>query len=703
MIAPPSGSLAVGRVLVADDDELVRLVAGEALTRAGFEVFEASDGAEALSRFVEVRPHVVLLDVDMPEMDGHTACAEIRQAPGGRDTPIMMLTGKDDILSIERAYEAGATDFTSKPVNWLVVAKRVTYLRRSGQLTLELRERRQQLEEVHRLAGIGHWTFDRDQEELRCSRRAMKILGLEQADLALGIEALTDRVVPADLSRVDQQIDLTMLGKEVPEIEFKLDLGEGRVAWVRQRLESQPLPGRANRVAGIVQDVTRERSAEERADYLARYDRATGLANRQNWLKQSEELLESASALSEQAAIAVVGLAEVRDIRMSLGDTVAERVLELSSDRLKSAEGALRDQGYVVHTGRCAEDEFAIAVTSATGRSSASSALGTIEHTLRTSAAIGEHSINLAFPIGVALHPDDGADSASLLQAASDAMRNASRQSSSRLTFVNPSRDEEARRSFLLRNDLHIALERSELGVAFQPQLRSSDGSLAGVEALARWHHETLGHISPATFIPLAEEAGLIQEIGQFVFEQSCQWLETWSEQGLDLRIAVNLSSRQFSDQGLAERLLGTMERYGIPGDRVEIEITESVVLDESAAVESALNRLRAEGLRIAIDDFGVGHSSLRSVAGFSFDTIKIDRSFVQGLPTDNKKTAIVRTILAMARSLGMRTVAEGVEDEAQWAFLRGTCDEVQGFYFSKPIPPQDLLPFAGKRFSVPA
>ncbi|MEM1250363.1 MAG: EAL domain-containing protein [Acidobacteriota bacterium] len=703
MITPPSGALALGRVLIADDDDLVRLVASEALTRAGFQVFEASDGREALSKFLEVRPHVVMLDVEMPEMDGHTACAEIRQAPGGRDTPIMMLTGKDDILSIERAYEAGATDFTSKPVNWLVVAKRVTYLRRSGQLTNELRERRQQLEEVHRLAGMGHWAFDPDKQQLRCSRRAMRILGLEQADLALGIEALTDRVASSDLSRVDQQIDLSLAGKEAPEIEFKLEFGDGRVAWIRQRVESQSGAGKPGHVAGIVQDVSRERSAEERADYLARYDRATGLANRQNWLKQSDELLKRASHIEGQAVIATVGLAEVREIRMSLGDAVAEKVLEISSERLKSAEGALRDQGYLVQTGRCAEDEFAIAVAPTTGGFPATQALGAIERTLRNSASIGEHSINLAFPIGVALHPDDGPSSATLLQSAGEAMRNASRQTCSRLTFVNPHRDEEARRSYLLRNDLHIALERSELGVAFQPQLRASDGFLIGVEALARWHHETLGHISPATFIPLAEEAGLIQEIGQFVFEQSCQWLETWSQQGLDLRIAVNLSSRQFSDPGLAERLLGTMERHGIAGERVEIEITESVVLDESPAVGSALERLRSEGLKIAIDDFGVGHSSLRSVAGFPFDTIKLDRSFVQGIPDDEKKMAIVRTILAMARSLGMRTVSEGVENATQWAFLRDISDEVQGFHFSKPIPPQDLLPFAGKRFSVPA
>ena len=697
-----SGPLELGRVLIADDDEFARMIATEALSSAGFSVTEASNGVEAVALFRSSHPEVVLLDVEMPELDGFGACAEIRQCPGGRDTPILMLTGKDDILSIERAYEAGATDFTNKPVNWLIMAKRVAYMRRSGQLTRELRTRRQQLEEVHRLAGMGHWNFHWDSGELRCSPRAQKILRLPALSSRDALAALTDRIHSEDLNKFDRQLETARLGRPTAEIEYRIVGTDGQETFVRQRIEAVLRPEQ-NSAAAIVQDITRERAAEQRADFLARYDRTTGLANRQTILEMSRGWIPRGPGSKAQLAVVSLGFPELQELRLSLGNEVTNKVLELSAQKLLALEADLLGLGYSYQIGRVAEEEFCVVLSTEQTRGQLPAALARLEATFLATAEIDDHSINLQTPIGVALFPEDGASPESLLQAASQAMRTASSQRATRATFADATMDQEAKQKFMIKNELHLALERSELSLAFQPQLSAEAGELVGVEALARWHHETLGHISPAVFIPLAEEAGLIQQMGQWVFAEACRWQAYWRDQGLDLRMAVNLSSRQFEDPRLADKLLDELERHGLQGRNMEIEITESVVLEQNQSVEDALNALKSAGIRIAIDDFGVGHSSLRSLAGFAFDTIKIDRSFVEGVPEDPKKTAITRAILAMARSLGLRTIAEGIELQEQWHFLTGLCDEVQGFYFSKPLPPEDILTVAGQKFRVPA
>ena len=317
------------------------------------------------------------------------------------------------------------------------------------------------------------------------------------------------------------------------------------------------------------------------------------------------------------------------------------------------------------------------------------------KYSLRSSQpfVLAGHELVISGSIGISVYPEDGTDTDTLLKNADAAMYRAKEQGRNAYRFFSGEMNSHALETLLMTNALRLALERNELLLHYQPRIDLATQRMIGVEALIRWQRPGIGLVSPARFIPIAEETGLIVPIGEWVLRTACAQLRSWQDAGLPaLQMAVNLSARQLAQPDIAQRVASILSETGVDPKSLELEITESMTMQDPAGSVKILGELSSTGVALAIDDFGTGYSSLSYLKRFPIDTLKIDQSFVRGLPADGDDVAITRTIVAMAKGLDLHVIAEGVETEAQLKFLVGEgCEEAQGYLFSKPVPAQDL------------
>jgi len=438
---------------------------------------------------------------------------------------------------------------------------------------------------------------------------------------------------------------------------------------------------------GVGRDVTQATIAEHKVHELARYDSLTGLPNRNMFLGELDRTIARARRNAASFAVCFIDLDRFKNVNDTLGHDAGDVLLRTMATRLR---GSVRDSDLVARLGG---DEFVVLLE---GDPSAAD-LEMIGNKLL--AAIGEPltiqgSVFLVTgSIGIGLYPGDGADAATLLKHADAAMYLAKDKGKNNVQFYTSELADMAARQFEVEAALRLALPRGELLLHFQPKIDIASGRLVGVEALVRWLHPTRGLVLPGDFIPLAEERGLIVAIGRWVIQAACRQLRDWRLAGLKApRVAVNLSARQFASDNLVEDLLDALALYGVAPSALEVELTESVLMADPERANEVLQQLHAIGVRIAIDDFGTGYSSLSYLKRFPAQTVKIDRSFIRGLPSDRDDTAITQAVIAMAHSLGLGVVAEGVETPEQLELLRRLgCDEAQGYLLGRPMPASDL------------
>ncbi len=445
--------------------------------------------------------------------------------------------------------------------------------------------------------------------------------------------------------------------------------------------------GNVTNYVGVFSDITIRKQAEERLNFLANHDPLTRLPNRTSLIAQLEESL-LARVEGGRLAVIFIDLDRFKLINDSFGHQTGDELLRVIGVRLTDAVGA---RGMLARLGG---DEFTLLVTDFESHESLSRIAEDILTVLTRPLRLEEHEVFVTGSIGISLFPNDGTDARTLLKNADVAMYRAKEAGKNTYQFFDAEMNAQTFERLLLENGLRQALERKELVLHYQPQLDAASRELTGVEVLIRWQHPELGLIAPGRFIPLAEETGLIKPIGDWVLSEACRQLTEWDAAGFVVpRVAVNLSARQFEHQMLTYKVSEALARAALLPDRLELEITESMIMQNPGEAIRILNELKALGVKLSIDDFGTGYSSLSILKRFPLDTLKIDRSFIDGVPEDGDSAAITEAILAMAHKLQFTVVAEGVERETQAAFLRYKgCEILQGYLFSKPLPANEFI-----------
>jgi len=689
------------RVLVVDDDPVVRLLASRCLAAMGLAVESAEDGAAAIAAAHRVVPDLVLLDVEMPGLDGFETCAELRRQLPQRETAILIATGHTDKETIDRAFEVGATDFVSKPLDWPLLQHRVRFLLRAHDAFAELRESGQRLENAQRLARVGDWEWHLAEGEMLWSAQVYAVLGVAPGAGAASRAAYLAAAHPEDRPILEKALAAAASEARGFSLDHRIVLPDGEERIVHQEVEVRTGPsGAAEVITGTVQDVTAARRAEERIRYLATYDALTALPNRRLLVEHLERSLGHAVRRGESLALLCVDLDRFRRVNESLGHGGGDRLLQAVAERMLSC---VRSTDFVGRSepggpvlSRLGGDEFTVVLRPVRSGEDAAIAARRILDALRAPFPTGGGEVSLGASIGIALHPGDGDDAETLLRNADAAIEAAKRRGGSVYQFFREAMNERSSRTLQLERLLRLGLARGELSVAFQPQLEVSSGRVVGVEALARWEHAELGVVGPAEFIPVAEESGLIFELGLQVLRLSCRQLAAWKRRGdPPLTVAVNVSGRQLHDPDFARAVEALLREERTDPSCLELEITESALLVDDTATISTLEHLHALGIRLALDDFGTGYSSLSHVVRLPIDVIKIDRGFVADLGSERRGATLVAGVVALGRALGLRVIAEGVETREQHAMLEALgCDVLQGFHVAAALPADALSEF---------
>ena len=561
-------------VLVIDDDPMIRMLVSEAMQQIGFAVAEAENGKEAMEFLERCQPDVILLDVLMPVMDGFQTCKKFRALPQSRHIPVLMMTGLDDIASIDHAFEVGATDFITKPLNYVILGHRVRYLLRTMQAFEAVRKSKK---EIH---------------------------------------------------------------------------------------------------------------------HLAFYDALTNLPNRRLFSDRLQQAVETARRNNHLMGILFIDIDNFKRINDSYGHSVGDKFLRTVAGLLVAclrcsdsvSRGLEEDQ---ISIARLGGDEFTVLLTQLSKAEDAARIAKRIIDAISVPFLLGDEEIVVTPSVGIAIFPYDGDGVEDLVRAADTAMFYAKDNGKNNFQFYTNSMSATAFERLSMENALRKALGSNEFEMYYQPKIDLASNRAIGMEALIRWNHPEMGLVSPADFIPLAEETGLIVPLGEWVLHTVCSQMRCWLDAGLDpLRIAVNLSACQFRQTTLWKMVRRTLQETCIAPELLEIELTESVIMDNIQTSSTVLRDLKKMGVQISMDDFGTGYSSLSLLKRLPLDTLKIDQSFVRDITTDADDAAIVDAVISLAHSLRLRVIAEGVETGEQLDFLREHgCDEAQGYLYARPQP----------------
>lgn len=691
------------RVMLIDDDITSRLLLSAALEQAGIATIEADNGQQALDLIADSGfPDMLVLDVMMPVMDGFEACTRIRALPEGAHIPILMMTGLDDEDSINRAYEAGASDFVSKPLTPQLLIHRIRYMVRAGQAIDALFHSQRRLDAAQRMARIGHWECDLSTNELHWSARALEIIGACPDDARHTLEPLLPLVSLRDRDRVEHWFSTLASVREPTELSHSVDAGGGRERHLRQFVEPHDALAR---LYGAVQDITALRKAEEHIHKLAYFDHLTALPNRTYFLELLDQTLAFARRYDRLGALLFIDLDNFKQVNDTLGHQHGDLLLKSVAKRLinslrtvdrvarYSHSSAFDDKDALHQVARLGGDEFTLLLPEIKHSEDAARVAKRVIEVISEPFSLKGSEVVVTPSIGITIFPLDATRVSDLLRNGDLAMHHAKRAGKHTYKFFDASLNETALRRLRIENALRRALENNELRLHFQPQIDIHSGALRGLEALLRWHHPELGQIPPLDFISIAEETGMILSIGEWVIQTACYELTQWLAQGLSIeRVAVNVSAKQFSNQDLPGQIRRILTGCNLDPCHLELELTESVLMNQAEESVRALRALKTIGVQLAIDDFGTGYSSLSYLKRFPIDRLKIDQQFINNIETDRDNAAIALAVIAMAEAMSLAVTAEGVETLEQLRFLQGRCrGEVQGFLFSRPVPASEI------------
>lgn len=684
-------------ILLIDDDQTLHVWAKRMLPNSGFDLISCADGEAGIEAFKEYAPNIVLVDIEMPQMDGFETCARIRRLPNGVNTPVVMMTVTEDSQKIAQAYEAGATEFIRKPINWEILGHRLHYMVKASNNLQKLAQNELRLSKAKKMARLGDWELQVHSKTLHWSDEIYCLVELSRQEFTPSTDNFWDFIHPDDIRYVGRQVRKAVKTKTTATIEFRVITSKQQERFVSQHIETvKNHKSQLTSLIGTVQDITERKEQENQIRHLAYYDEVTQLPNRIFFLKFLAKTLELAQRNKRNFAILFLDLDGFKGINDTYGHQAGdELLLEISrrlTEGLRCSDLASRYYDHFEHevdVARLGGDEFIILLNELTRPEDAAIVAERIQGWISEPITLGARLAHIGVSTGIAVYPYDGEDSEALLKNADIAMYHAKKMGKGHYQFFHEAMATKALKRLEMETYMHYAVAKKELRLHYQPVIDVATEQLIGAEALLRWESPQLGFLPPNDFISLAEENGMINQFGEWAIREACRQHQVWQQQGIgDLSIAVNLSSLQFNQTSFVPMVAEIIKEYGINPCFLTFELTESMIMADTEKMLKKLNELKSLGVRLALDDFGTGYSSLRYLNRFPLDILKIDRSFIEKLPDSSDASAIVNTILALAKALNLKTVAEGVETLEQQLFLQNTtCNAVQGYHFSKPMP----------------
>ncbi|NWF37459.1 EAL domain-containing protein [Mariprofundus sp. KV] len=698
---------ALATIMVVDDDEILRETLTEILHDSDYTVVEATNGAEALERFKESAPDLLLVDVTMPLMNGYELCEALRKLPNGHNVPLIIMTGQDDVEAIEQAFDSGATDFISKPINWPIIGHRIQYTLRASQAMKEATLTAKLLSDAQRIAKLGNWSWDTNGKEIHVSTESYRIFGVPRTSPCIFHQLLLSSIHPDDRVTFDRAIKRAE--DNIPaDIEFRITPPNGNLRIIHMHAERTP-DGTPTQLFGTLQDITERKNTEEEIRQLAYYDAVTGLPNRTLFKEHLKVAIKQAARNGTKVAVMFLDLDNFKRINDSLGHDAGDQLLEEVSNRLTRSirpsdlAGSERDDGNGHSLARLGGDEFTVMLSDIEDIRHISLIAERILASLNEPVMLSGNRVVVTSSIGISVYPEDGENIDLLLKHADAAMYQVKYKGRNGVFFYDDDLRIQSQSRIQLEGELYKALKNDEMTLFYQPKVDAVTQTVVGFEALIRWIHPERGMVSPIDFIPVAEESGLIIPMGKWIIKTACKQHQAWRATGAEpVVISVNISCHQFTDHSLVSAVKEILAETGMDPTYLEFEITESILMQDADAAMRVLKELKEMGLKLSIDDFGTGYSSMSYLKHFPIDILKVDRSFIMDIPENEQDATITKAIISLAKALELGVVAEGVETTEQLQFLCDCeCDQIQGYLFSPPLPPEKAGKLLGTSFDI--
>jgi len=689
------------KILIVDDDPVVLKSLQDLLSFRGFSPDVAIGGQEAIVFLDQNSYDLVLLDLHMPYVSGHDVMAHIRN--NNINTSVIIVSGETSFEAAKNACSQGAYDFLRKPYatdELIITINNALKEKRLQKQNTFMQKQLSESERLHRyivntspdiiyiLDQDGHFTFINERIETLLGFSKEEIVGkhysflVHQDDIEQAKYVFNERRIG---NRAAKNIELRLKCKD-----------DGRTRHFQNRTLCIELSAmgmytdedtrRKNYMGtyGIARDITERKVAEETINFQAYHDLLTKLPNRALLRDRLSLAISQAKRADESLAVMFLDLDRFKNINDSLGHMIGDELLQQVSIRLKDC---IREGDTLARFGG---DEFTLLLPDlSNSRDDAARLAQKITQALKQPFIVDNHELYVSASIGIALYPQDGTHMDTLIKHADVAMYHAKGLGKNGYQFYSNELNTPYFEKLSLETGIHRALDNHEFHLVYQPQINLGTGEIVGVEALLRWQHPEHGAISPSEFIPFAEESGLIVDIGYWVIKSACAELSRWRIAGLpDIRVSINISARQLVEKDIVTNIIKIIRDYDIPGDCLELEITENAIMDDMDSIIRKLKELASHGIKVAIDDFGTGYSSLSYLHKLPIHTLKIDRTFLKESRINKGDNTIINTIVAMAKGLGLNVIAEGVETQSQLDYLRQIeCLEAQGFLFGKPLP----------------
>ncbi|OUS26810.1 hypothetical protein A9Q99_16465 [Gammaproteobacteria bacterium 45_16_T64] len=662
----------------------------------------ATSGEEAISLAQKNEYVAILMDINMPGMDGFECIRRIREIPGHQLTPVIFITAAGNMDDyVERGYAVGAIDYLNKPIEERVICSKVSIL---ISLFTERKNSEEALRKVQQL--------QRQHEQL-LNFTADGIVGLDTENIVTFANTAACTLLTATLKSIIGQpfknfIDPLLDEQQWEQSDFVQTFKEGQCNqsdntffWRNQQAKFPVQYTQSSIVeddifqGGVVifQDISERKEIENQLVNLAKFDQLTGLSNRTLYWEFLEKVTAYSKRTNDNLCVMFIDLDHFKEINDSLGHDAGDLLLVQATERLKSV---LRNADLISRLGG---DEFAVVIQQLTNINDIATVAQKIIDVIAEPFFLFDKESYIGASIGIASFPEHGMDATTLTKAADTAMYHAKQHGRNTYKFFDNDMHMRIQSHLEVSNDLRIAIKQQDLEPYYQPIIKISDQKLNGFEALVRWNHKEKGLVSPGLFIPVAEESGLIEDIGNLMLLLAGKQANDWFCNETDMTIAINVAAKQLKQKDFSQQILRLLDNQHISPHYIKLELTESALMDDPNDVIRQLHELRDVGITIAIDDFGTGYSSLSYLKKFPIDFLKIDQSFVREIGEDKNDEAIINAIIQMAHSLGLKVIAEGVETKEQLGFLKNLdCDYAQGYLFSKPVPWREAEQFLPMR-----